>query len=537
MSTTSFRTRTSACAVLGTGVFVASGLAQGPDPITISERSEFQETGRYDDVVAFMRQLDEQSESLHLTSLGQSFEGRDLPLAIIADPPVENASQARSDERMTVLLFGNIHAGEVCGKEALQMLARELVQTPDHPLLEHLIVAIVPIYNADGNELFSPDNRPGQVGPREMGQRANLMGLDLNRDWIKLEAPETQAMVRFFNQWDPLVVVDTHTTNGSLHRYTLTYQGPLHPAGDPRLVEFVRDDMMPAISNDLLSRTGYRTQIYGNLSRDRSFWWTHPGQPRFGAVYRGMRNRIGILSEAYSYASYEDRIRSTLEFCRSILTYASQHHAQIKSLIQRIDERTVSRGTSPQPYDTIAVRSAVRAMPEKATILGYERSRSVHRDDPGAEADHIVDFVNDFYGTRFAPLPFAYVIPRELDAIVTKLHQHGIQMHTLMVDFTVLEASRSRIDSIERAERPFQGHHIVRVEASRESERVTFGSGSVIVPTGQPLGSLAAYLLEPESDDGLVAWGFLDGHLNEGQPFPILRIPSAVELPLRPLSP
>ena len=133
-----------------------------------------------------------------------------------------------------MLAIGNIHAGEVCGKEALPMLAREILETPHHPLLKNLIIALAPIYNADGNERVSKQNRPGQNGPEEgMGQRANARGLDLNRDFIKLEAPETRALVRFFNTWKPHLFIDTHTTNGSHHRYTITYEGPKNPGGRP----------------------------------------------------------------------------------------------------------------------------------------------------------------------------------------------------------------------------------------------------------------------------------------------------------------
>ncbi len=518
-------------AIVALGVGCAAR-AQADGPLTVAERSEFTQTGRHADVMAFLREIGEASPIARLTSLGETFEERDIPLLIVADPPVASAADARDDDRMVVLLFGNIHAGEVCGKEALQMLARELTAEPGHPLLRNLIIAIAPIYNADGNERFSPDNRPGQDGPDEMGQRPNAQGLDLNRDWIKLEAPETRAMVRFFNEWDPAIVVDTHTTNGSLHRYTITYEGPIHPAGDRRLVSYFRDEMMPAVGADLLERTGYRSEVYGNFDRAQTMWFAHPGQPRFGCVYRGMRNRLGILTEAYSYAPFRDRVLATLELCRSILDYASGHQSEIEALLAAADARTIDLGQRPRFYDTVAIRRAVRAAPEQKTILAYEVIREEgQRPRPGEERDLTVDFVGEFYGTRFVNRPFAYIIPAELTGVIEKLSQHGIAMHTLGTNAT-LTVEVDTIDEIRLAEREFQGHLIASAETTRDPAGREIPAGSVVVLTAQPLGSLACYVLEPEAADGFLAWNLLDAHISEGAEYPILRVPQSAELDL-----
>src|SRR5262249_1910892 len=153
-------------------------------------------------------------------------EGRKLPLLILADPPLATAEEAARTKKLIVCAIGNIHAGEVDGKEALLMLARDMGLAQEHRLLKDLVIALVPIINPDGNERMAKTNRPGQVGPEEgMGTRGNANGLDLNRDFIKLETPEVRALVRFLNRWDPALVLDTHTTNGSHHRYTITYDG------------------------------------------------------------------------------------------------------------------------------------------------------------------------------------------------------------------------------------------------------------------------------------------------------------------------
>ena len=159
------------------------------------------------------------------------------------------------------------------------MLLREICSSPHPALLKDVILAVAPIYNTDGNERVSKTNRPGQVGPEEgMGQRANARGLDLNRDFVKLEAPETQGLVRFLNQWNPHLFIDTHTTNGSYHRYTITYEGPKNPAGDPEVIRFMRKTFFPEVGAAFEKRTDLKAFYYGNFNREHTQWTTLSGR-------------------------------------------------------------------------------------------------------------------------------------------------------------------------------------------------------------------------------------------------------------------
>src|SRR5439155_18969307 len=213
---------------------------------TVAERSDYKATAKHAEVVEYCQQLAKMSPLIRIADFGTTHEGRKLPLVILADPPVATAEQAARSGKLVVFAMGNIHAGEVDGKEGLLMLVRDLATAPSHQLLKDIIIVFAPIFNADGNERMSRNNRPGQKGPEEgMGIRENAQGFDLNRDFVKLETPEVRALVRFFTQWNPAIVVDTHTTNGSYHRYTITYEGPRNPAGEPAVIDLVRDRRLP----------------------------------------------------------------------------------------------------------------------------------------------------------------------------------------------------------------------------------------------------------------------------------------------------
>ena len=278
--------------------------ARGQEPRTVAETSGYQSTSRYADVMNFCGELAKRSPLARLETFGTSHQGRALPLLVIADPPVSSAEEAAKAGKLVVLAFANIHAGEVDGKEALLALARDLTDRKGHPLLKDLVVLLVPILNADGNERIDPKNRPRENGPANgAGTRENAQGLDLNRDFVKLESPEVRALVRLLNAWDPAVTIDCHTTNGSRHRYALTYDGPRYPLGNPALAELVNREVFPAVTRRVKETTGFDIAPYGNFSQDRTKWETYPATPRFGVQYVAARDDVTGTAYALNSSS------------------------------------------------------------------------------------------------------------------------------------------------------------------------------------------------------------------------------------------
>ncbi len=522
-------------------LFIPCLTARAEAPRTVAVASDYKATSRHRDVVDFCERLAKESPLVRMGTLGTSQEGRALPLLIVADPPVASAAEALSSKKLVVFAMGDIHAGEVDGKEALLMLARDIATAKERPLLKDLVLVFAPIFNADGNEKISKDNRPEQAGPSEgVGVRANAQGYDLNRDYVKLESPEVRSLVRFLNEWDPAVFIDCHTTNGSFHRYTISYQGGRCPAGDPRVVAEVRDSLPPEAGRRLEKETGYLSYFYGNFSADRSLWETVPPTPRYGTEYVGLRNRIAVLCESYTYATFKDRTLASRAFVKAVCEYTAANKDRLAKLLADARDET-ARANKPDapPNDRqIVLRSRPAPVGRPREFLGFEEEvKDGKHVSTGNPKTYEVQYVGGTEPTLSVARPYAYLFPSNLAAVVENLQRHGIVVEELREDIE-LDVEAYRIDKVTRA-REFQKHQPVELEATARKEARRVAAGTILVRTAQPLGSLAAYLLEPQSADGLVTWNFFDAEIKEGKDFPVLRLPAAAPLTagrVRPLA-
>jgi hypothetical protein len=530
-------------------------------PLTRAERTDYRETSRYDDVMALVREVVAASpRTMHLTTFGYTFEGKPLPLVVVGNVAAATPEAVKQSGKTRIYLQGNIHAGEVEGKEALQMLLRELSRGEHAAWLQSSVLLIAPIYNADGNDHVKMSERNAQNGPiGGVGTRENGQGFDLNRDHMKLESPEARSFTWLFREYDPHVAVDLHTTNGTYHAYQLTYSPPLHPNTASPIVDWLRKDWLPAITHAIKAKDGWDFYYYGNLEggeRDPSRgshtgpgagggaaggaggagggqegggakergWYTFDHRPRFNNNYIGLRNRLAILSEAYSYLPFKDRVAVTRRFVIEILDYAHQHATEIRQRIAEVDKQSASL-----VGQTLALRAKIQRAPEPVDILLGE-VKHVHHPYTGATMLQRLDVRHverlPEYGT-FAPsesekVPPAYLVPASLDRVVDLLEAHGIRFATLSRE-TSLDVEEFDIASNDAAARAFQNHRERTVTGSYHHATRTIPAGTIVVPMNQPLARLAFTLLEPRSDDGVVNWNVLDEALEKEKTYPIRR--------------
>jgi hypothetical protein len=482
-------------------------LPPAPSLLTRAETSGYTETSTHADVMAYVRGLAAPGDArLHVADFGASPEGRLLPLLVLSAQGHFTPQAAQASGLPVVLILCGIHAGEVEGKEAALMLVRDLLRGEHGDVLSHCTVVVVPLFNPDGNDRLSANNRPldvahlrGQDGPALVGTRNNAAGVNLNRDYMRQQAPEMRLLqTRVCQPWNPHLTLDCHATNGSIHRFALTYDIPhTEHTGRSEPVAYMRERMMPAVQAAVKRTEGLDTFWYGNFVRDEGGqgqgWITYTHHPRFGCNYRGLTNRLDVLLEAYSYISFKERVAVTYAVLREALHYVAGHGTEIVQLLDGCAE----------PPAEVAIRYALQAIPGTTVEVLTREPYALQGAPVSVQVPHFAHFVPVATVKR----PWAYAVPA---AVADWLEGHGLR-RAAVAPGTPLDAE------VPVMQRPVAvpGPAILEAQASthweatyRRAQR-TLPPGWCVVPTGQRQGAIAVYACEAESDDGLVANGIV----------------------------
>jgi hypothetical protein len=521
-------------------VILFSCLLPAQNILTVAESSNYTKTSLYEDVINFLYRVQKQSDLVKILPLTTSSEGRLIPLVVLSKEKVSRPGDLRMAGKPAILIMANIHAGEVEGKEASLMLIRDIAMGKSVGLLDSQVLLFIPIFNADGNDKLGHNRR--DLGPELAGVRYNGQNLDLNRDYLKLESPEVSALVDVFNAWDPLLVVDMHTTNGSYHQEPVTYSALLNPNSSEKLRQFMWQKLFPPVARMLKSVYGYDSVPYGNFV-DREFpekgWENDSLDARFGSNYVGLRNRFSILNENYSYADFKTRVLSSLAFITSILDYTAKNIKIMEALVRQADLETIRNYANTE--------FVLEFKPEKLfdlTVKSYEFIKEIIKPEDRAKypswagdfimkktetlKDYRLPYLSLAVPARSLKLPAGYVLMRQQPEALLNLKRHGIRVERILEDFTV-EAENFKIGGIELDKNIFQGHVLNTIKGQYEKAAVAIPSGSYYVSLEQPLARLVPVLLEPESSDSLAAWGFFNRVIvqqwsNRPGPYPVWRL-------------
>ncbi len=515
--------------------------------LTVAERSNYTSTSRYNEVMSFITALENKHPLyVDIDTIGRTTDGFDIPMMIIANPLPKNPEEIGN--RIAVYLQANIHAGEVEGKEAVLMLARDLLNNPDSDIMKSVVILVTPILNIDGNEKISINNRKNQVGPiNGVGVRYNGQNLDLNRDAMKLETPEIKAVVEeILNKWDPAIIVDSHTTNGSFHEEPITYTWMQNPNGDRSLINYMRDNMMPSVKDTLYNKYGVENIYYGVFVDRMDYsqgWVSYASEPRYVVNYIGLRNRLAILNENYVYADYKTRVLGCYSFLKTVLEYAKTNKQEVLDLLSEADNRTINRGMSPSVSDSFAISYKAKPTPELITIKafetdtipgvkGYWRYKSSDR-----KVTVTVPYIADYYATESTRYPYAYIINIGNPKIINVLKSHGVEIHKLIKNET-LNVEQFIFEEITPSKRLNQGHYTNIIVGDFKNIEKEFLAGTYIVKTGHKLGALVAALLEPEAKDSMLKWNYFDTYLAHQwgrgyYPYPVYKVIEKQEIDLQ----
>ncbi len=459
---------------------------------TGAEESGFTRYTSYAEMMEYLEDVRAASTDVRMGIYGTTFEGRELPYLVFSRPGVTRGWEAAALGRPVVELHANVHGGERTLRESLLILVRKLATagTPENALLDDLVIVVSPQINPDGFEA-TPS-----------ATRGNAWGIDMNRDYMKLEQPAVTNWVRnVFQEWNPHVFVDGH--NGGQFPYNLLYQCPGHADPDQGITQLCDDEIFPGVDARLAAE-GFESFFWSSGNEER--WSGGQTDARISRNYAGFVNSIGILFESPGWQEMEDGVEAGILGYLSVVEYVRDNPERVMETVNRARREAVLLGSEAR--GDVVVQMDVEPEDELVTYFigegeGEDRERREVRDAP---------IYKKPVATLTRPRPYAYVLPRDAVAAVDLLQRHNITVEVLRKS-TTLEVDAYTLTGVSY-ETAYNHQAATKVEVG---EVVTieenFPAGTYVVPTGQMMGRVASHLLEPETRDNLVYWNTMDAWL------------------------
>lgn len=488
-------------------------------PFSKSQQLEDNLTPTYSEIINFYDSLENSYNQARLIEIGKSDIGKPIHLFII-DSDQEFKPVALSKRKKVYYLINNgIHAGEACGIEASMKLASDLLSNPSYKIfLDNVVVLIIPVYNISGSLYRNSFTRVNQNGPEEYGFRGNIRNLDLNRDFIKADSKNASSFNSFYTQWDPDVFVETHTTNGSNHSYTLTLIGSQKDKLNPEISAYQYQKMTPALFDDMEKKSKSIIPYVFPINKDpkdgiKSFLET----ARYSSGYTSLFDSYSFITEAHSYKSYPERTIHTYEFLKSMLAYLDQDSKAVLKSRKRAKEFTEKRKVFPLNFVLDSSYS------ESLRFRGYNKkpiesnivSHQIYTYDTLDSYDTIIPYFNQYKSTISISKPKYYVIPQAYTKVIERLKWNGIELDTLKKDSSI-EGTNYYIADYKSVKNPYEGHYLhYDINVTKKVEKRLFFKGDYLVNANQTNIRYIVETLEPQSIDGFFAWNFFDGILQQ----------------------
>jgi hypothetical protein len=486
---------------------------------TIAEQSGFKRTGRYEEVGqlcdAFAHTY---PDSVRCVEFGRSPEGRTILALVVTKSGALEPRQAREKGIPVMLAQAGIHAGEIDGKDAGFLAIREMLEDKKAAQsFKSMVLVFIPVLSVDGHERFGRWNRPNQNGPEEMGWRSTAQNLNLNRDYAKVDARETRALLRLLDAWDPIMYVDLHVTDGAQFEHDVANLVEPNFSGDPQMQPAGRA-LLRELNEKLTAQGSLPLDFYPSLvetDNPASGFKVEAYTPRYSTGYWALRNRFAVLVETHSWKDYATRVRITRNTIANLVEMTARQGREWMSLAREADKRARQLGGKEValeydngPHTTTIDFRGYAYTREQSAISGglvtrYDTSK------PEIWRVPLRDTVIAKISVR-APRG-GYLIPRAHAAwLAERLAVHGIEFSDIDAALPEQEVETFRATRKTFATAPSEGRMTVRLEGSWRTERREVAAGSIYVPVGQPKARLVMALLEPQSSDSFVAWGFFN---------------------------
>lgn len=490
----------------------------GVDWETVFEKSGFVSTADYEHTNEYFQSLANNSEFAEFLTFGISPQGRELKYLVVSKDKFFSAEKLKTANKPLMLIINGIHSGEIEGKDASMILMREILITKEKLyLLDSLNFIVVPIFSVDGHERKSKYNRINQNGPEEMGWRTTSQNLNLNRDWMKADAPEMQAILKLVNECYPDFIIDTHTTNGADYQYTVTYSVEWSKNIYKTLGDWLGNELAPYLEKEVEEK-GFLIYPYvylkdwnKGLDEGLIYW---PSTPRFSSGYFALQNRPLLLVETHMLKPYKDRVYSTKAVLETTMEFVFNNSKELRKLNQRADEQTCKLYEEGK-YLPITFSNTDKY--EMMNFKGYEyywdssaisgAQKLVYTD---RKKDFEIKYFNDVIVKDSVKIAKGYCIPPEYSFLADLLKIHGINSSSITTSDTSILATRYKFKDVKFSETSYEGRQSITFNYDTYTEKINIPKGSFLFLTNQRTTRVLTHLLEPKSPDSFVRWGFMN---------------------------
>ena len=492
--------------------------AQEIDWTTHYERSGFLETANYEEVIRYSKLLAEHSPIISYSTYGNSPQGREMPLLILDKNENFDPASVRASRNAIYFIQAGIHPGEADGTDAVLMLMRDIaISKEQFGLLDNVTFLIIPAFNVDGLGRFGPYNRINQNGPKEMGWRSTAQNLNLNRDYLKADAPEMIAWLKVFNEWLPDFFVDCHTTDGADYQYVLTYMMEIFGNMDQGLTDWQKDVFLPYV-HEKMDIAGYPINQYVSFRRwhdPRSGLISGTSSPRLSNGFSAIQNRPCLLIESHVLKPHKIRVEGTYYLLQYTAEQLNDKKDELKALNQKADEIAASPAFRKEPLPVAFRRSTKDSVMVEFKGVEYSADRSdltggtwfKYSDIP---VTYTLPWFNKPQPSVTVELPEAYIIPPEWIAVIERIELHGIEFVVLDKEIE-LEVKTYHFKDPKWRNAPYEGRHAMsNIEYDEITETRTYPAGSVLIDMNQRSSRVIAHILEPRAEDSFLYWGFFD---------------------------
>ena len=493
--------------------------AQDNKLITYYESSGCKETPRYDQMAAYCKLLESNSAVVKFTNFGISPQGRELPLLIVDKNSNFTPEAIKKSGNAVLLIQACIHAGESEGKDAGLTLLRDIITNKKmNSLLDHVTILFIPIFNVDGHERFSKYNRINQNGPVEMGWRTTANNLNLNRDYVKADAPEMKDWIRLFNKFNPDFFIDCHTTDGADYQYVVTYGMETEGNVDERIAKWEKDvylkELIPEMFKNNYPILPY--VMFRNWHDPRSGLYISATPPMLSQGYTNARNRPGLLIETHMLKDYKTRVSATYKMLENTIILLNKEYNNLHKIIEQADNYTSSSEFRKDNYNlsyTVSTTDStmvnflgVEYTEEKSDLTGGSWFKYNNK----KPETFSIPLFNKLKATEKVKLPEAYIFGQEWTKIIDLLKLHGIAYNVLTASKTV-KVQLYKFSNIKWQQGSYEGRHAMdKFDITTFEEEKTYPKGSIIIDMNQPKARILITMLEPKASGSMAYWGYFD---------------------------